>query len=192
MPPANTRGFSLFEVLVAVAVLAGCAVILAQIASFSRQGIEKLQYRTQAQIFCQSKLAEILSGAEPLEAVSKRELPDQPGWFYSVQVERRESDGLVAVSVRTWLERGDTTTGTEGSGTVLAESTLVRWVRDPQRPAVTRQDRQVLDEGGGMVRSSAPSQGRISGGRSRQGGFSRRFGTGLYGERRFRGSPSEE
>lgn len=191
MVPVRTGGFSLFEVLVAVAVLAACAVLFAQIASFSRLGIEKLQYRTQALLFCQSKMSEIVSGAEPLESVDKKEMPGQPGWFYSVRVERLESDGLVSVSVRTWAERTSTRTEADSAAPVLAEAMLVRWVRDPERPALSRRSPPVVDESEGEVSANrSPDRGRPSE-RTAPGRSFRRFGTGLDGQRGFRRSRSQ-
>ncbi len=193
MPRLKHPGFSLLEVLVAVAVLAASAVLLAQIASFSRQNIEKLRHRTQAQLLCQSKLSEIVCGAQPLEAVSRQEFADLPGWYFSVEVTPLETEGLVAVIVTTWLEAGTAGTDPGMARPALAEFTLMRWIRDPNRAAVSRWNNLNWEAGSRSERAASPtsasrSENRTSGSQTgmstTSGSPSGRRGMGFGGWRR--------
>lgn len=174
----------------AVAVLTASALLLSQIASFCRLNLEKLQYRTQAQLLCQSKLSEIVCGAQPLEAITRQEFSDLPGWFFSVQLNPLESEGLVAVVVTVWLEADSAATAGEGSARRLAEFSLARWIRDPNRPALTQWNSMSWDLPGGSNRSTqrriSPSAPRGDGDGSPSSSTARpRRSMGFGGWRRF-------
>ncbi len=144
MARKSGRGFSLLEVVLAAAILAATAILLSQIAGFARRSLEKLELQTQAQLLCQSKLAEIVAGVEPFQAVSRGEFPEAPGWYYSIESSPAELPGVISVRVSTWLERENPGGGSNVSppSEALASYTIVRWIRDPSR-------RQVRSEGPG-------------------------------------------
>jgi prepilin-type N-terminal cleavage/methylation domain-containing protein len=131
----SRRGFSLLEVVLAAAILAATAILLSQIAGFARRSLEKLELQTQAQLLCQSKLAEIVAGVEPFQAVSRGEFPEAPGWYYSIESSPAELSGILSVRVSTWFEREDQARGSNVSSAseALVSYTIVRWIRDPNR-----------------------------------------------------------
>lgn len=92
-------GFSLLEVIIAISILLGSAVVLAELASIGRHHVQSAEQMSIAQLKCQTKLNELLAGAAPLEAVQNVPLPDDNGtlpddplsdsaeWVYSVEIE---------------------------------------------------------------------------------------------------------
>ncbi|MEE8453027.1 MAG: prepilin-type N-terminal cleavage/methylation domain-containing protein [Thermoguttaceae bacterium] len=71
-------GFSLLEVIIAISILLGSAVVLAELASIGRHHVQSAEEMSTAQLECQTKLNELLAGAAPLEAVQNVPLGDDP------------------------------------------------------------------------------------------------------------------
>jgi prepilin-type N-terminal cleavage/methylation domain-containing protein len=122
------QGFSLLEVILALAILGGAIAVLGELA---RQGLENTRLARDtacAQLLCESKLAELLSGMEYPEPVQQAPLtsgdvPSQFPWVYSIELVPTAQDGLVAV----WV----TVTQELPSERHPAQCTLVRWILDP-------------------------------------------------------------
>ncbi len=98
--PSHTRhGLSLIEVILALAIL---GVALAIIGEILRQGFisaSEARWRSEAQLLCDSKMAEIASGILPLESASMTSIENNPDWEYEVEVSNAEIDGLLRVQV---------------------------------------------------------------------------------------------
>ncbi len=120
--------FSLLEVILALAILAGAVVVLGELA---RQGLESTRIArdlTCAQLLCESKLAEVVSGAELPEPVQDMpmtmlEVPSTSTWLYSIDVVDTGEEGLVSV----WV----TVTQDPATDRNPVRCTLVRWMLDP-------------------------------------------------------------
>lgn len=118
------RGFTLLEVLLALSILVGS---LATIGVLVDQGL-KSAHRTaaisKAQLYCESKLAEISAGVVLPAAVTAAPLDVDPEWTYSVVVTPDAIDPAL-LSVRVSVAE------------IVAppirpvEFSLVRWVTDP-------------------------------------------------------------
>ena len=126
--PTHRDGFSLLEVILALAILAGAAAVLGEIA---RNGLESTRIArdlTYAQLMCESKLAEITSGAvgpDPVSstAVDITEGSSRGGWLYSVEVDETDVEGLLSLRV--------TVTQDMPEDKHPVHCTLVRWLVDP-------------------------------------------------------------
>lgn len=115
-------GFSLLEVLLATGILAGCLIVLSELAAIGRQHADDAQKLTTAQAICQTKLSEILAGLAPADPIEDQEVEDQPGWLYSIDAEPLQQPGLLALRV----------TVTENiEGRPPREVGVVRWIPDP-------------------------------------------------------------
>jgi len=120
--------FSLLEVILALAILAGAVVVLGELA---RQGLESTRIArdlTCAQLLCESKLAELVAGAEIPEPVQDMplttlEVPSTSTWLYSIEVLDTGEEGLVSV----WV----TVTQDPATERRPVRCTLVRWMLDP-------------------------------------------------------------
>ena len=98
------RAFSLLEVIVAMAILAGALVVLGELARMGMRNAEIAVQTTRAQLLCESKLAEATAAPELIQAVHRAPLelefdPGEPEWLYSIEMINLEDGGLVAVRV---------------------------------------------------------------------------------------------
>jgi len=118
-------GFSLLEVLLATAILAGSLVALSELAAIGRIHASMAEDGAAAVRICRSLMGEILAGIEPVASVREQAVEDEPGWLYSVEVEPVRRPGLVAIRVTVRQEEAETGRPVEFS--------LVRWIRDPRQ-----------------------------------------------------------
>jgi len=133
-PRSPAHGFSLLEVILALAIMAGAMVVLGELARQGLRYAESARDVTEAQMLCESKLAEFTSGvstpagsgAAPLEsdASSPRK------WLYSVDVSSLSQQGLLAVRVTVTKDAAD-------QARPLAVS-LTRWMIDPSASFTTQ------------------------------------------------------
>jgi len=117
-------GFTLLEVLLALAILVGS---LATIGVLVDQGFKNAHRTTaisKAQLYCESKLAEISAGVVLPAPVSAAPLDVDPEWSYSVEATPDAVDPAL-LSVRV------TVTELVAPPLRPVEFSLVRWVTDP-------------------------------------------------------------
>lgn len=119
----HRRGLTLLEIILSLAIFFGALAILSQLGwNGTRAGV-RARLKTQAIIRCETKLAEVLSGAESLTPKSRVPFPDSSAWNYSVSISETQFPDLLQVDV----------TVAHSGGTQLAnvDFTLRRWMRDP-------------------------------------------------------------
>jgi Tfp pilus assembly protein PilV len=93
------RGFSLMEVMLSTAILVGSSIALIELAAIGRKHASSAHDLNHAQLLCQAKLNEIVSGLETLEAVEEHEFLESPGWYYSIEREPISKSRLASVTV---------------------------------------------------------------------------------------------
>jgi prepilin-type N-terminal cleavage/methylation domain-containing protein len=125
-------GFSLLEILLALAILGGALAVLSQIAETGTSAAREARDLSVARLLCQSKLSETLLDAgtgispqtimdAPLEAFDSGSLTS---YNYSVEVQPGQLDGLLNVRVTV-------TAVNPSGGPPLATYSLTRWMIDP-------------------------------------------------------------
>ena len=116
------HGLTLLEVILALAILSLSMVAIGELIRIGTHSARDAQDMTQAQILCESKLSELVAGVAPYEPAVRAPLPMDPDWYYTVQLEPTEEEGVMAlaVTVETHIERRQP-----------IACTLVRWVPDP-------------------------------------------------------------
>ncbi len=125
---ASRSGFSLLEIILALAILAGAIAVLSEVTRLGLENTRVARDMTRAQLLCESKLAEITAGITPAESVEETpyETLDgetEPDWLYSVEVNLTGEEGLLEVRVRVTKDLPPQKRPVEVS--------LVRWIRDP-------------------------------------------------------------
>lgn len=128
MSRRRPRGFSLLEVILALGILAGALVVLGELARQGLRYAERARDLTQAQLLCESKLAEICSssstptagGASPLE----NDTAGAQNWQCAVEVKSLSQTGLLSVRVTVAKITSDQARPVEVS--------LTRWMVDPE------------------------------------------------------------
>lgn len=98
---AANRGFTLLEVILALAILAGSMAAVGEVMRLADQTATQTEAETQAQILAASIMDELACGARPLDQVDQEILvgDSDPQWEYSIAVEDSSMDELVAVRV---------------------------------------------------------------------------------------------
>ncbi|TWU43181.1 hypothetical protein Q31b_22190 [Novipirellula aureliae] len=125
----HRNGFTLLEILLALAILGGSLAILGTIARTGTSAARESRDLAVARILCQTKLTEIL-----LENISPQPVVDIPitsadsgsmsPFSYSVEVMPAPLDGMLAIRVTVVAANPD-------GGSALATYSLSRWMIDP-------------------------------------------------------------
>ena len=91
-------GFTLLEVILALAILAGSLAALGEVMRLAGQNAVLTEGETQAQILAASVMDELVSGARQLSSVSQASLlaDTDPPWVYSIDIQNTQYDQLVA------------------------------------------------------------------------------------------------
>jgi len=118
-------GFSLLEVILALAILTGAIAVLGEIARSALRNAQAARDITRAQLLCEGILNEIAAGlipCDPVFDVPCAQLFDErdPGWLYSIDSMALDEDGLIAVQVTVRQDLPPTHQP--------VEVTLVRWM----------------------------------------------------------------
>ena len=151
-----TDGFTLLEVILALAILAGSIALIGEVMRLGMRNSQIARNQATAQFLCESKLSEVLAQAVELQAVSGATFENDPDWTYSVELESVE-EGLLAVYV--------TVAPIDAEPGSRDEFTLVRWMRDPEAFYADEQAAQQSSSASGSGSSGTGSgSGSSSGG----------------------------
>ena len=121
--PICRRGLSLLEVVLAIAILGGSMVVLSQLINIGHDNAMDARDYSEAQILCDTKIAEVAAGAIASSSVSGADITEAPGWQYTLAIDKASIEGLLVV---------DCTVSQDPSQfTVPISFRLVRWIPDP-------------------------------------------------------------
>ncbi|MGC1273264.1 MAG: hypothetical protein WBC44_06120 [Planctomycetaceae bacterium] len=125
LPPAPRHGLTVYEVFLALTLLLGALAVLSQHISLGSRAGVRGRLQTQAAIYGETKLNEVIGGVEPLAASSGLPIAGAPaGWTWSLDVMAGPAEDLLDLTV--------TTTHVDLRGQTDASFTLRRLMRDPQ------------------------------------------------------------
>ena len=93
--------FTLIEVILALAILAGAVAVLGEIMAIASRHAREVQAETQAQLFATSVMDEMLAGITEVAQVSRQalETTDKAPWVYSVNLSTTTIVGLSSIEV---------------------------------------------------------------------------------------------
>jgi type II secretion system protein I len=96
--------FSLLEVILALAILAGALAVLGEAARMAMRNAAAARDLSRAQLLGESVMAQVVLGAVPLESAPATPIEplselDEGGWLYSLDVQSTEREGLLRVCV---------------------------------------------------------------------------------------------
>jgi general secretion pathway protein I len=125
---APSSGFSLLEVILALAILVGAMAVLGELARHGLESARIARDTTLAQLLCESKLAEIMSGVvdpEPVGLTSFGAAADEGDveWLYAIDIESMSDQGLATLRVTVTQDMPP-----ERHPVVFS---VVRWIPDP-------------------------------------------------------------
>lgn len=120
---ARRAAFTLLEVILALAILVGSLAIIGELTDQGLVGARRAATLAEAQLICESKLAEVAAGLLPATAVGPVPLETDPAWNYTIMVVPQLDAGLISVQV--------TVAENLPSEQRPTDFTLVRWMIDP-------------------------------------------------------------
>lgn len=156
------EGFSLMEVILSIAILASATVLLGELTRFGMRNARIARDLTQAQLLCESKLNELVSGLSPAENVSGASFdttydPDQE-WLYSIETSEIDANtGLATVTV--------TVNQNLQASQRPVQFALTRWMMPPASTAAESEESSTSDSANSSS-SSSSSGGSSPGGAS--------------------------
>ena len=155
-------GFSLMEVILSIAILASATVLLGELTRFGMRNARIARDLTQAQLLCESKLNELVSGLTPAENVSGATFdatydPDQ-AWLYSIETSEIDANtGLATVTV--------TVNQNLQASQRPVQYALTRWMMPPASTSAETEESST-SESANSSSSSSSSGGSSPGGAS--------------------------
>lgn len=132
------RGLSLLEVILAIAILAGCIAAIGELVRLGMLHAEEARDLTKAQLLCESKIAEIAAGVVPAEAASMAPFEQDPLWTYSVVVNSLDDQSLLSVQV--------TVQQTESPRGQPLTVSLTCWMIDPSLALMEEESMEPTEE----------------------------------------------
>jgi type II secretion system protein I len=153
-------GFSLLEVLLALAILAGSIAALGEVMRLGDLNAGLARDESQAEILANSVMSELLAGSLPVQAVSTAtfDMTADPAWAYSITVDSTDYNELVSVRVSVAQQLAPELHP--------AHCDLVRWMPNPDYvPPDTSQQSTTTDSSSNSSTgsSSSSSSGSSSG-----------------------------
>ena len=145
-PSLNGRGgFSLLEVILALAILTGSLAVLGEAIRLGMRNAQTARDLTQAQPLCESKLAEIAAGITPADRVQLVPFEcivgdGQTTWLYSISLEETEEEGLDLVCVTVAQDLPPEKRPVEFS--------LFRWIPNAGAEVLEESETESLETGG--------------------------------------------
>ena len=95
----ETRGFTLIEVLVVLAVLIAGFTALTQLQTSALRESAEAEEKTSIQVLCQNELEKILAGIAELVPDQENPIPEFNDWSYTVQYRPAPVPGLIVIRV---------------------------------------------------------------------------------------------
>jgi len=161
MKSRQRKGFTLLEIILALAILAGALAALGEVLRLGDQNSSLTRDETQAQILASSVMDEIMSGARPPTSVNSAafDIKAQPPWLYSIEIAPTPQHAeLLAIRVRVEQQLPPEQQP--------ARFDLVRWVLNPDYVTSLQINQQSMSGASGAGSSSSGSGGQgASGGR---------------------------
>lgn len=120
---ATRRGFSLMEVVLAMAILGVAIAVIGELVRLGSRSAAMARDLSMAQLLCDSKMAEIAAGIAAPEPAVSTPFELEPDWLYSIEVEPTNQEGLLAVRVTVQQDVDPSNQPPTFS--------VVRWIPDP-------------------------------------------------------------
>jgi len=95
----NRRGFSLLEVILAIAILGGSMVVIGHGFFLGYRSVRNARMVGIGNRLADSAMAEVAAGVVEPSSVSGKSFPGERGWTYSIEIESAPVPGLLTAIV---------------------------------------------------------------------------------------------
>lgn len=119
-------GFSLLEVVLALAILTVTVAVLGELIRSGLRNAQLARDLSQAELICESTIYQLESGLLPAQPVASAAVLDSPGWLYSIQPESTGTAGQPGL-----LQFRITAEQDPDRFARPTRFSVVRWLRDP-------------------------------------------------------------
>ena len=122
-------GFTLFEVLLAVAIVGLGMAVITQVVWTGMDSAQATRDSVQAELLAESVMSELLSGIRPMESAEETTFDEESGldepdhWLYSIDVAPLDIEELFEIAV---------TTRINSDAAAATSYTLTRWIFVPE------------------------------------------------------------
>ena len=96
---ATPQGFTLLEVILALALLAGAMAMLGELCRLGLRNAQEARDLTRCEMVCDSIVSQIVAGAMATSAVSGAAWDEDPRWLYTVDTQTTNQAGLIQLHV---------------------------------------------------------------------------------------------
>lgn len=92
-------GLSLLEVILSIAILGVSMAAIGNLFNLGLRHARHAQLRSDANILCDTKMAELVAGVIPAESTGSEAIFENPNWEYSVDIQNSQQIGLLIATV---------------------------------------------------------------------------------------------
>lgn len=96
----NQSGFSLLEVILAIAILGGSMVVIGHGFFLGYRSVRNARMIGTGNRLADSAMAELAAGVVEPTSVSSKAIPNEDGWVYSIEIEDAPVPGLLSAVVK--------------------------------------------------------------------------------------------
>jgi type II secretion system protein I len=125
-------GLSLLEVMLALAILGLALAAIGELMRIGSRSAEMARDLTTAQILCETKMAEIVTGMLPTTPIAEAPILDAGtgnDWLYAIETQTIDQQGLISIRV--------TVQQNPAFASRPVSFSLVRWMIDPNSQSTT-------------------------------------------------------
>ena len=136
--------FTLFEVIIALAILLGAMTVLGELVRGGLISARRTRDLSRATLICEAKVAQVVAGIQAPDPISGIAVEDDYSgeWVYSIEVSQTTSPELLAVRVT--VER------TPSADRSPVACSLVRWIKLPSAATSTSSSSTTPSSGGSL------------------------------------------
>ncbi len=129
---SSRRGLSLLEVMLSIAILGISMAIIGNLFYLGSRSALQARLRSDANILCDTKMAELAAGILPPNSVGNQTIEENPLWSYSLDIQSSEQPGLLVATV--------TVQQSDSAAAVPVSMSIVRFIPDPDYDPTEEQE----------------------------------------------------
>lgn len=129
---ASRCGLSLLEVMLSIAILGISMAIIGNLFYLGSRSAMQARLRSDANILCDTKMAELAAGILPPNSVGNQTIEENPLWSYALDIQSSEQPGLLVATV--------TVQQSDSAAAVPVSMSIVRFIPDPDYDPTEEQE----------------------------------------------------